>query len=244
MTQTTDFARATPASAVAELLANWGITLATAGATGTEMGFRVVELMVRADPMDYKGKCPVKINFSGRISAVGGKGIVSYRWARDDGASAPIQTLNFAGAGTQDIQGAWTLGAPGKSFSGWQSIKVIEPMEMESEKAPFKIHCDAGQAEDGADAQPDTCIQGYVWREAFSGDHACVTPGVRAQATFDNSQAAARKQFGGGAYGPDTCRFGFVWREASPEDHVCVRPETRAQTWRDNELAPARVRRP
>jgi hypothetical protein len=64
---------------------------------------------------------------------------------------------------------------------------------------------------------------------------------VRSQAAYDNSQAAARKQFGGGAYGPDTCRLGFVWREASPEDHVCVKPEIRARTLRENETASTRV---
>ncbi len=40
---------------------------------------------------------------------------------------------------------------------------------------------------------PDTCLQGWVWREAVPGDHVCVTPATRAQATYDNSQAAARR---------------------------------------------------
>ncbi|GCE18699.1 hypothetical protein KDK_24990 [Dictyobacter kobayashii] len=38
----------------------------------------------------------------------------------------------------------------------------------------------------------DTCIQGYVWREAFANDHVCVTPQERSQAAYDNSQAANR----------------------------------------------------
>jgi hypothetical protein len=40
---------------------------------------------------------------------------------------------------------------------------------------------------------PDTCRQGYVWREAFSGDHVCVTGETRTQAAYDNSQAEARR---------------------------------------------------
>jgi len=43
------------------------------------------------------------------------------------------------------------------------------------------------------DYGPDTCLQGYVWREATSGDHVCVTPGTRSQAAYDNSQATARR---------------------------------------------------
>ena len=88
--------------------------------------------------------------------------------------------------------------------------------------------------------EPDTCRQGYVWREAFRGDHVCVTPTVRDRAAYDNSQANARRAPGGGAYGPDTCRQGYVWREARPSDHVCVTPQTRAETAADNRQAPAR----
>ncbi|MDT3444194.1 MULTISPECIES: hypothetical protein [unclassified Pseudofrankia] len=83
---------------------------------------------------------------------------------------------------------------------------------------------------------PDTCKQGYVWREAFSGDHVCVTPGTRAQAADDNLHAAARRA-GYGAYGRDTCKQGYVWREARRSDHVCVTPGTRTQTAYDNSQA-------
>lgn len=86
----------------------------------------------------------------------------------------------------------------------------------------------------------ETCLEGYVWREAFPNDYVCVTPETRAQAANDNRQAAARRQPGGGAFGPDTCRQGYIWREARPEDHVCVAPETRARTVTDNAQATAR----
>ncbi len=92
----------------------------------------------------------------------------------------------------------------------------------------------------GQPYDPDTCRQGYVWREAFPGDHVCVTGETRAQAAYDNSQAAARREPSGGEYGPDTCRQGYVWREADPDDHVCVTGETRAQTAYDNSQADAR----
>ena len=41
---------------------------------------------------------------------------------------------------------------------------------------------------------PDTCKQGFVWREAFGGDVVCVPPAVRQQAANDNAAAASRKQ--------------------------------------------------
>ncbi len=84
------------------------------------------------------------------------------------------------------------------------------------------------------------CIQGFVWRQVVTDDHVCVTPNVRAQAAYDNSQAPYRIN-PNGAYGPDTCIQGFVWREAITNDHVCVTPDVRAQAAYDNSQAPYRI---
>ena len=87
---------------------------------------------------------------------------------------------------------------------------------------------------------PDTCIQGYVWREAIQNDHVCVTPGVRDQTAEDNRLADSRRSPTGGAYGPDTCLPGYVWRVVVPTDLVCVTPETRDQVQQHNQLADSR----
>jgi hypothetical protein len=92
-----------------------------------------------------------------------------------------------------------------------------------------------------AQSPSDTCIQGYVWREAFPSDHVCVTPETREQAAYDNSQASDRIDPDNQTYGPDTCIQGYVWREAFPSDHVCVTPETREQTAYDNSQVTRRV---
>jgi hypothetical protein len=87
---------------------------------------------------------------------------------------------------------------------------------------------------------PDTCKNGFVWREARPGDHVCVTPQTRSQTAADNRMAASRRSPNGGPYGPDTCKQGYVWREAFPGDLVCVPPQTRAQAAEDNSLAASR----
>jgi hypothetical protein len=89
---------------------------------------------------------------------------------------------------------------------------------------------------------PDTCAQGFVWREACGpSDHVCVTPDIRRQAQQDNSQANGRRQPGGS----DTCRQGFVWREAcGPQDHVCVPVSTRTRAADDNRHAVERRYKP
>jgi hypothetical protein len=86
------------------------------------------------------------------------------------------------------------------------------------------------------------CKQGYVWREAFQGDFACVTPESRAQAANDNGQARARIDPVNQSYGPDTCIQGYVWRQANPRDHVCVTPATRSRSAEENRLSASRTR--
>jgi hypothetical protein len=79
---------------------------------------------------------------------------------------------------------------------------------------------------------------GYVWREAYAGDHVCVPGSSRSAAAADNAAAASRVEPGGGAFGPDTCKQGYVWREAGPSDHVCVTGATRTQTAQENQEGP------
>jgi hypothetical protein len=84
------------------------------------------------------------------------------------------------------------------------------------------------------DYGPDTCLNGWVWREVVPTDHVCVTTDERRQVALDNAQAAARRNPAGGPYGPDTCFSPFVWREAIPGDHVCVVTQERARARYDN----------
>jgi hypothetical protein len=91
-----------------------------------------------------------------------------------------------------------------------------------------------------AQTRSNTCIQGYVWREATPNDHVCVTPEVRSQTAADNSTATSRIDPVDRTYGSFTCVQGYVWREAIPNDLVCVTPETRSQAKSDNSQASSR----
>lgn len=90
---------------------------------------------------------------------------------------------------------------------------------------------------------PDTCISGYVWREAGPGDHVCVKPEIRDSTARENADPDQHRQPGGGAYGPDTCAAGYVWREAFSGDHVCVSTAVRNQASIDNAKAENRYER-
>lgn len=80
---------------------------------------------------------------------------------------------------------------------------------------------------------PDTCRNGYVWREAQPFDRVCVRPASRTTAARENSLAFTRID-PAGAYGPFSCLNGFVWREAFPGDAVCVTPARRTAVSREN----------
>jgi hypothetical protein len=86
---------------------------------------------------------------------------------------------------------------------------------------------------------PDTCINGYVWREARPGDTVCVTPGTRDQVAAENANAGANKD-PSQAYGPESCSQGYVWRQAFDGDTKCVTPGVRTTTLADNAAAGSR----
>jgi len=104
--------------------------------------FQVTGASLQADPINYVGVCPVRITFSGRIS-VNGSGTVSYKFLRNDGASAPIQTLTFDGPGSQDISTTWDIGGAGFNYSGWEQIQILDPQTMTSNQATFNIQCES-----------------------------------------------------------------------------------------------------
>jgi hypothetical protein len=133
--------------------------------------FRVSDVFLRAEPTNYVGSCPVTIKFTGMISASGGEGKVSYKFLRSDDAFAPIQTLTFKSPGSREINTAWTLGGTGlSSYSGWQSVQVIEPKEIVSKRAGFKIQC-RGRETQVATQHPERYIKVTDWSfyVAFNG---------------------------------------------------------------------------
>ena len=80
---------------------------------------------------------------------------------------------------------------------------------------------------------PDTCKNGYVWRDAIPGDHVCVVPDSRSTAANENANAGSRVD-PAGAYGPNSCVVGFVWREAYSGDVVCVTGDRRSAVRQEN----------
>ncbi|HEY0738522.1 MAG TPA: hypothetical protein VGD69_26630 [Herpetosiphonaceae bacterium] len=130
---------------------------------------------------------------------------------------------------TSSITNQEALPAPVEQFPASPEVEVAPtPTPAEPEPSPSE------------EPAADLCIDGYVWRDAFPGDHVCVTPEMRDQVAADNALVETRKD-PAGMFGPDSCISGYVWRVAVPEDLVCVTPEMRDQVAVDNALAGERL---
>lgn len=120
---------------------------------------------------------------------------------------------------------------------GWVKKAYLDFWDDEEEPAP-PAPPPAPPAPPPLPYGPDTCLDGYVWRDAIPGDHVCVTPDRRTLAAQENGVAGARVD-PGGAYGPNSCLSGYVWREAYVGDVVCVVPDRRSQVAQENADGPS-----
>jgi hypothetical protein len=136
------------------------------------------------------------------------------------GADAPCPepvTITSTGTGVLRITGIEVTGQNGQDFTPSQDcvgaslnpsqtcdLQVrFQPTAAGPRQATLVIHQNLPWPDQGTKvtltgvgvdgSNPDTCLQGYVWREAVPGDHVCVTPETRAQAAEDNSLAASRR---------------------------------------------------
>src|SRR2546423_1714857 len=137
--------------AIACLLAVFSLTFI---ASAHRPDFRVTEAVLKADDARMSGPCPMKVVFSGYITA-NGPGTFKYPFTRSDGATGPAYAMEFKQGGRQAVSTAWTLGDASvlPHFEGWQAIRILWPNSYESNKAKFEIDCQPGK-EKQPGAQP------------------------------------------------------------------------------------------
>ncbi|MBS1946984.1 MAG: hypothetical protein JST47_04380 [Bacteroidetes bacterium] len=122
------------------LLSTLGFIVSLIFITAQTHAQRVNRIDVSVDHPSYSGACPAKITFKAVIH-YSGAGTLRYQWARSDGAHPPIMTIQLDGSGTRVINTTWQLGAAGKSYSGWEAVKVLSPGSFESSRGEFNLTC-------------------------------------------------------------------------------------------------------
>ena len=102
---------------------------------------RVVEVSLVSDPADYVGPCPTRFRFHGTIR-VEGRGRVTYRFQRSDHPTTPIEEIDVESASVARVETEWYLGRQSeRPFEGWQTLEVLTPQPLTSERATFRMTC-------------------------------------------------------------------------------------------------------
>ena len=107
--------------------------------------FRVLGSDLKAQITSFdEQNCRVCVNFEGQIEAHG-TGTVEYTFGRSDNATGPSFSLNFERSGVKQVGTTWQRGGvrSGSSYSieGWQTIKIVSPNLMESDRAVYNLGC-------------------------------------------------------------------------------------------------------
>ena len=103
---------------------------------------QIKNVTVVADQPSYDGACPARITFTATINYTG-SGNIQYTWLRSDGAHGPTKSLSLSGGGSQTVTTTWNIG---KSYNGWQALKIISPAAYESAHAGFNLTCNGTAA--------------------------------------------------------------------------------------------------
>lgn len=120
---------------------------ATPSPTGTPVPtplvFQVTSLSASVNPENDVACSPSTKTFTFKgVITVNTAGDVSYKWERSDGANAPLQTIAFLSAGTQEVLTTWTISRnSGQTYNGWERVKIISPNSTASNQASFSVSC-------------------------------------------------------------------------------------------------------
>jgi hypothetical protein len=102
--------------------------------------FRVTGVSLSVSEREFRGFCPHKFVFTGRIT-VNREGTVRYTWLRSSGSVRKTFTLAFASAGTKTVTHEWELGGGIGKIDGWARIEILAPNSLLSNKAVFELEC-------------------------------------------------------------------------------------------------------
>jgi|GEM_PF-1806146 len=94
---------------------------------------------IMAEPKIYTGVCPVTINFAIEFKTDSLSTLnVQYQLIRSDGAKSDLRTVSVSKVSPKKITETWQLT---QDYSGWEAVRVLSPVRMESNKAEFTVKC-------------------------------------------------------------------------------------------------------
>lgn len=100
----------------------------------------IILIVTVANPGEYSGPSPARIQFSAAVFVNKYPLKINYRWERSDGAKSQPQTLEIAGP-VQGVTTTWTLGAPGKRYQIWERLHILAPVDIAAEPGRAAVVC-------------------------------------------------------------------------------------------------------
>jgi hypothetical protein len=123
--------------------------------TATPPSGGTITASLSANPATYNGPCPARIEFSGTITDNVGNRDVTYRFIFSDGATQAMPVIHFNQPGSQTVSTSWTLGGNTlTSYQGWAAIEILQPVQLQSNRAEFSMTCTPST--EGAPLAPQT----------------------------------------------------------------------------------------
>ena len=115
--------------------------IAASAAAFPIQAFKVTGVSASVSEREYRGFCPHRFEFTGRIT-VNREGTVRFRWLRSDGSANAEETLAFTEAGTKTVSTYWQLGGiMGTYRDRWMRIEILAPNSLLSNPAVFDLEC-------------------------------------------------------------------------------------------------------
>ena len=116
--------------------------IAASAAAFPIQAFKVTGVSASVSEREYRGFCPHRFEFTGRIT-VNREGTVRFRWLRSDGSANAEETLAFTEAGTKTVSTYWQLGGiMGTYRDRWMRIEILAPNSLLSNPAVFVLGVD------------------------------------------------------------------------------------------------------
>jgi hypothetical protein len=92
-----------------------------------------------ASPATHQGPCPVGIRFTGTITDSVGNRDVTYRFIFSSGTITPEEVIHFNQPGTTGVETGLNSG----ESQGWVAIEILQPVQLQSNRAEYTITCTA-----------------------------------------------------------------------------------------------------
>lgn len=118
------------------------VFFAAASAAFSIEAFKVTAVSISVSEPEYRGFCPHKFTFTGRIT-VNRPGQVRYTWVHSNKLPGKIHTLVFQSKGSKTVKHTWELGskAMGTYRDQWAQLRILAPNNLFSKKAEFDLTC-------------------------------------------------------------------------------------------------------